>query len=215
MTIPGGYLFRPSRYSPPIGHAGLDIEVTEKPGRRAGYIRSATFPVVITRPTERVVIDSHHENGAAETFPICAGGFRLRAGNDDVIYGFSFGGTVFAGDQGDHTVCRLESAAPIFDLAYELSSTSVFLYSEFAALLARRRAAWADDVEFGRRLAAAEPLSLFIATLAALAVYLACFRGSFALEEYRRGAAAIHGAIATLSLAGEWPAFPPAPADLL
>lgn len=215
MSLPGGYVFCPSRYSPPIGHAGLEIELTDAPGARSGCIRAVTFPIVASQPSRRTFHDTRREDGAAETARVCAGCFRLRAGNDDFIGGFSFGGRVSLCETRDCTLCRLESSAPIFDVAFDLSSSVAFLCSEFGALLARRRALWRDDSVFGRRLAAVDPFALFVATLVELDAYLPRFTGSVWMAEYRRGAAAVRRAIATLRAAGEWPEPPPALGGLL
>jgi hypothetical protein len=105
----------------------------------------------------------------------------------------------------DCTLCRLESTAPIFDMDCVLGSTRVFLYSEFLALLARRRAACANDAVFARKLAAAEPFTLFVATLSALETHLSRFRGAWSMEEFRRSLHCVRRAIFTLGAAGEWP----------
>lgn len=215
MSLPGGYVFRPSRYSPPIGHAGLDIELTDAPGARSGCIRAATFQVVASLPARRTFRDTRREDGDVATERVCAGCFRLRAANDDLIDGFTFGGRVCLCEAADCTLCRLESSAPLFDVASGPFSVDGFLCSEFGALLARRRALWRQDAAFGRRLAAVDPFALFVAALAELEAYLPRFGGSVWMAEYRRGAAAVRRAIATLRAAGEWPEPPPALADLL
>lgn len=215
MSIPGGYVFHPSRYNPPIGHAGLDIELIEPRAPLAGCIRCATFLVAANRPVEHTFHDTHLENGQGEFHAVCAGIFRLRAGNGDVIHGYSFGGHLDVHVEGDHSCCALASPAPIFDLAFGLTSTRVFLYSEVMGLLARRRALYRDDHEFCRRLVAADPFALFVAVMAALAEYLARFDGSPLLEEYRKGARAVQRSINTLQEAGDWPLLPPRIEDIL
>lgn len=215
MTIPGGYFFRPSRYSPPIGHTGLDIELIETRAHRADCICSATFPAAASRPTERTFHDMRDEDGESETVRVCAGGFRLRAANGDVIYGYSFGGRLAIHPEPACTHCTLESPAPIFDLAFGPSSTRVFLYSEVMALLARQRARWSNDGDFCRRLIAAEPFALYVAIMANLESYLRRFAGSPWTGEYRKGANAVRRSIATLRAAGDWPLRPPRLEDLL
>lgn len=215
MAIPGGYAFRPSRYSPPLGHAGLDLELIEPRMPVAGCVRCATFLVAANRPVEHTFHDVHLEAGEVESHTVCAGNFRLRAGNGDVIYGYSFGGHLDVHAEGDHTCCSLASTAPIFDLAFGLSSTRVFLYSAVMALLARRRAEFRDDQAFCRRLVAADPFALFVAVMSALEVYLSRFDHSIYLEDYRQAERAVHRSIATLREAGDWPLLPPRLEDLL
>lgn len=209
MSLPGGFVFHPSRYSPPIGHDGLDIELTEPRSPLAGCILCATFLVAASRPCERTFHDIHDEDGESELLRVCPGAFRLRAANDNIIYGFTFGGSLQIHAMGDHTGCDIASPAPIFNLAYGLESTNVFLFSEFMAMLARRRAVWNDDTRFGRSLVAARPFDVFIAILSSLADYLDRFRPSAFTGEYRRGAAAVNRWIDTLRDAGEWPIDPP------
>lgn len=215
MAIPGGYVFRPSHYEPPIGHAGLDIELVEPRLPVAGCIRCATFLVAANRPAEHSFHDIHQEESVGESHAVCAGNFRLRAGNGDIIYGYSFGGRIDVHAEGDHTCCALASSAPIFDLAFGLSSTRVFLYSEVMAALARRRATFRDDQAFCRRLMAAEPFALFVAVMSALEEYLSRFNHSMVLDEYRKGARTVRRSIATLQAAGDWPLRPPRLEDIL
>jgi len=215
MTIPGGYSFRPSRYSPPIGHAGLDIELIEAHAHRSDCICSATFLAAGSRPTERTFHPISDEAGEDEAVHICAGSFRLRAANGDVVYGYSFGGRLAVHPEPACTHCALESPAPMFDLAFGPASTRVFLYSEVMALLARQRAKWANDADFCRRLVTAEPFALYVAIMTYLESYLRRFTGSPWAGEYRKGDKAVRRSIATLRAAGDWPLMPPRLEELL
>lgn len=215
MSIPGGYVFHPSRYNPPIGHSGLDIDLIQPRMPIAGCICSATFYVAASRPVEKTYYDIHNEDIESESFNVCAGNFRLRAGNGDIIYGYSFGGHVDLHAERDQTYCTMSSPAPIFDLAFGLSSTRVFLYSEVMAILARRRAAYRDDQAFCRRLVAADPFALFVAVMATMEEYLSHFDHSDYLNEYWKGARAVHRSIASMRQAGDWPSLPPSLKDVL
>lgn len=217
MFIPGGYIFHPSRYSPPIGHDGLDIELTRSLRQGRGCLRAATFEVVTNapRPILRTFQDVHGEDGEVETMRVCPGTFQLQAGNDDVTYGYTFGGRLRVSCRDEHTCGALTSRAPVFSLADGSDPSGVFLYSEFMVLLAYRRAVWGDDAAFGRRLAMVDPFTFFVATLVALDDRLARYRGSIWMDEYRRGSATVRRCIATLREAGEWPLAPPRLEDLI
>lgn len=215
MSIPGGFVFRPSRYAPPIGHAGLDLELIEPRMPVAGCIRCATFLVAASRPVEKTFHDIHNEEVNSESLDVCAGNFRLRAANGDVIYGYSFGGHLQLYAEGDHTCCRLTSSAPVFDLAFGLSSTRVFLYSEVMATLARRRALFKDDNTYCRQLVAADPFELFVAVMMTMEEYLSHFNHSDYMNEYRKGGRAVRHSIITLRKAGDWPLRPRRLEDLL
>lgn len=208
MHLPGGFVFYPSRYSPPIGHEGVAIDLVESRLLSAGCIRCATFLAATSRPGERTFHDIRGEDGESETVHVCPGLFRLRAASDNVLYGYSFGGNLCIHAEGDYSRCDFSSPAPVFDLADGVESTNVFLYSEFVALLARRRAAWNDDTRFGRCLITADPFELFIATIVLLAEHLGSFRSSAWTEEYRRGAVVLRRWMATLREAGQWPLVP-------
>lgn len=215
MSIPGGYFFRPSRYTPSIGHAGLDVVLTNSLNPPAGTIRAATFSISAPLPSPRTFHATNNENPEAEEFRVCAGNFRLVRDNHKVIQGFCFGGQLFAHNERNATICRLESTAPIYQMAYELSWPQAFVVSEFLAILARVRAAWRNDTAFGQRLATADPFQLFIAMLAALDDFLGRFHDSVWVEDYRRGRRLVRQTIATLQASGAWPAAPPALDDII
>ena len=215
IMTPGTYLFRPSRYSPPLGHDGLDVYLVTKTDACVNAIRHATFPTANPLPGELTFYDTHQQNGKLEIVRVCAGTFRLRAANNELVRGLSFGGLVQLCAEQDCTLCRLDSTAPVFYLSEFISSTREMLYSAFLALLARRRAALGSDAEYARRLQAADPFQLFAATLRTLELYLGQFRGSWAMSGYRSALAAVRRAQKTLSDAGEWPAYTPELADLV
>ncbi len=210
----GEFLFRPSRYTPSLGYDGLDVNLVSSAGPCAHTIRRATFPIVNPHLGERTFYDTGQENGKTETCRVCAGLFQLRAANDDLVRGVSFGGLVMVCKGENCTLCRLDSPAPVFYISEFISATSELLYSTFVAQLARRRAAL-GDVEYAGRLKAADPFDLFVATLRTLDAYLGQFRGSWAMDGYRRARSAVRRAQQTLIHAGEWPAHPPELADLV
>lgn len=214
MTIPSGYRYRPSRYSPSLGHAGLELDLTDKPGPTNFFIRTATFRVASSRIVDHTFYDLRTQNGARQDVRVVAGNLHLVACNHDVLYGFSFGGRLGIEDHGDYTTCCLESSAPIFELVEEWDATPIFVFSVLLGQLARQRAAWMDDdIGFEHRLVNVDPFQFFTAGLAFLDDYLARFYRWG--EEYRAGLRWVRRAIDILSSTGEWPASPPVLQELI
>lgn len=216
MSLPGGYSFRPSRYSPAIGHTGLDLELTGDRRVTARCLTCATFPVVLSRPVERTFACTRRSDPGPREFPVYPGGFRLRTGTDNCVYGFEFGGWLSIGAGDGLTVCRLESSAPVFNLGCGQDSPDVFIISSLLGQLACRRATWGrDDAGFERRLASLEPFTLFVAGLSTLDAHLGRFAGAPALGQYHVAHRAVRRYIDTLRRAGQWPSMPPVLSDIL
>jgi hypothetical protein len=87
---------------------------------------------------------------------------------------FTFGGEMKIGKEGEATVCRINSTAPIFHLIYEPSDLALgrianLFVAQTEACLAKRRAAWKDDPStFHKRLASVGPLEIYASMLRAL-----------------------------------------------
>jgi hypothetical protein len=214
VTAFAGYRFRPSRYTPALGHAGLDVLLTERAGRSSFYIRSATFKVVASRVADHTFRDIRSDNGRFLSNRVAIGCLKLIANNNDAVCGFSFGGRLDIEDEGDFTVCRLQSPAPVFELFNESETLSVFIFSELQTQLARQRARWGrDDLGFERCLLAIDPFRLFVAGLSSLKVHLArLVRGG---DEYRAGLRWVNRAIETLDSCGEWTEPAPLLTDII
>jgi hypothetical protein len=209
-----GYRFRPSRYFPALGHAGLDVELSDKPRNSLYYIRSATFRVASSRLAFRTFHDLAGTNGGPQLYKVGIGCLRLLACNNDQVCGFSFGGFLEIEDHGDVTICSLNSAAPVFEMTEGENTACAFVLSELQVQMARWRARWLkDDIGFENRLLAANPYHLFIAGLATLNTFLPpLVRWG---EEYRLGLRWVRRAIDTLGAAGEWLEPPPTFDDLI
>lgn len=209
-----GYRFRPSRYSPALGHAGLEVDLTVKPSRSTYFIRSATFRVASSSLGYRTFHDMRGSNGNIQELKVAIGCLRLTACNHDQVCGFSFGGRLEIEDRGDYTVCRLNSTAPVFEMTEGEETATAFVLSELQAQMARRRASWGrNDAEYELRLLNANPYQLFVAGLATLETYLPrLVRWG---EEYRLGLRWVRRAIDILAATGEWPHQPPTLAELI
>ena len=211
-----GYSFLPSPYLPDLGYGKVEIYVSAKPLERFFDTSRVIFPVAVDGELRNLVINHPWIfNGIANPCRVCAGRFHLYETDGDEHLGFSLGGELEIGQDDDWVICQLTSPAPIFNLSEDPDSTNRWLADELEGFLARRRAAYSeDDSLFAERLQYADPLDLFIATLAELDRELralpAAVRSSYQVQ-YN----AIKHTIHLLEHASRWPAVPPLIENLL
>lgn len=199
-----GLIFQPSAYSPPVGYAGFNIELTDHPAPRYFDARRALFPVE-DGGVMRLQAVEHPWNGPAE-LRFAIGRIRLDAhdGDHEEIYGFGGVATVTAA--GAATVCQVTSTAPFLPLNDDPHSAVAALESELEVILARSRAGWGSD-EYAHldRLSHIDPLLLFASSLAAVERRLAPMVEHQG-EESLRGAWRMARAMRErLAWAGDWP----------
>lgn len=208
--IQAGYLFLPSRYTPPLGHTCLEMCLSDRPGDCLFDARSAVFSLVVDkRPIWTTVY--HRRNGLNHSaFRVGVGFFILRAHDGATVEGFSFGGRLLVEDEGRITHCRLVSPAPILELDLRGETRNAFLAAETLAQLARRQAEYLpNDALFRARLAEADPFKLFVASLATLERRLREMPRVVLDGDYREEVEAVEDIIAIVETAGEW--RPPVP----
>jgi hypothetical protein len=153
----------------------------------------------------------------ANQLRVAAGRFSLHAHNGSIIEVFSFGGEVEIIRHDDYSNCRLTSPAPIFnirDAPQQLGGG--LLINELAALVAKRRAAWAsNDTGFTRRLSQVDPFQLFVVALTTLEANTHQVPTSARGQKYREVVNAVNRAIRIVKETGEWPASIPSIEDVL
>jgi len=97
---------------------------------------------------------------------ICPGRVILADRLDKQLEFFTFGGQLKVMTEGEDLLCAIGSPAPILELVEEEETVANWLAAESEAVWAEVRAAWGiQDEEFERRLARADPLALYTATL--------------------------------------------------
>lgn len=202
-----GYFFHPSKYSPHLGHATVDVFLARCEDDWYFPTQTATFPVV---EDEGV---GHAHLTDSWTFPrrdykLAPGLFYIAAWDGDLVEGFSFGGDLTIESADDHVCCQLRSAAPLFDLA-DTTGLVEILVPEFEAELARLRAEWTGtDGEFDRRVAMTDPIALFVASLCLSNAYVHRLPALDTDDSVVDGRQAVSHAIHILQDAGDWPEQP-------
>lgn len=172
MTQEEGLITYPSRYDPPIGHAGFEVRLTAVPGERYFDACRALFPVEQAGALRRLVVGHPHRQ--ANPLHFVSGRIRLDAHDGDHIEVLTFGGeAVFTEDAGQ-TVGRVTSPAPFLPLDDDPESPFVLIEAELEAVIARLRASWGKkEYEHLDRLNNVDPMTFFIATLRTLEERLA------------------------------------------
>lgn len=207
-----GYSFLPAAKPHDIGYAQLNVVIRPAPTGRH-YDPEAVVCAVAVASSGVMMLRVHHPWILDTTYRVCAGHVRLEDRKGKQVTAFMFGGELHVDSDAHHTLCRFTSPAPILEHSRERDTLEVLLGEEVEVLLAERRAAARNnDDDFERRLAAADPLSLYWACLAALRNKIDRWP---AWEEpiYREFKHFLHKALAPRS--GEAPIGIPALADLL
>ena len=203
-----GYYFHPSTYAAHLGHAAVDVFLAPSEDDWYFPTQSAIFPVADDQGIHRLYV-SHSWTFSQRNHRLAPGIFFLVAQDGDLIEGFSFGGDLTINSEDDHISCLLNSAAPFFDLSNPTRLAAI-LIPEFEAQLARLRAEWTDiDAEYDRRVAAADPVSLFIAGLDLSNAYTHRLPASVSDDSVLDEQHAVNHAVHILKSAGDWPEKPP------
>lgn len=209
-----GYFLQPSPYDPPLGYSALDIYLAPSDPERYFDTVAALFAVTDGERTSQVEI-YHPFPQAPQSYQVVFGRFYLLAHNGDLVEGMSLGGALEVETSPDHTLCRLSSPAPIFDIE-ESGGLIATLEVEIEAELARLRAEWRDsDAAFDRRLASLDPMTLFVASLSLLEEYLQNHPQAVTPDEVVAERTAVHQAMRTLQRAGQWPKPTPSLRELI
>jgi hypothetical protein len=160
-----GYFLHPAQHPSDPGHPELEINIVDAPEHQHYDTRQATFTVAYFGGVSK--LDIRHPWHSSH-YHVCAGPILLLDFVDKPVEMFSFGGEMEVTEGSARTHCRLKSSAPIFWVTDEGMSATV-LSEEFISMLARRHAAWAGNPnEYEARLAKADPLQIYIASLNAI-----------------------------------------------
>ena len=214
MNHSEGLIYYPSRYEPPLGHAGFEIRLTAAPGQRYFDAHRAYFPVEQAGVLRRLPVE--HPYRLADEFRFTSGRIRLEAHDGDHEEVFTFGGHAAVTVEGNETLCRVTSTAPFLPLNDDVESPFVLLESELEIVLARSRAGWGrDEARHLDRMGELEPMTLFVASIRTLEERLERL-SRVETDPATRGALRLtHDIRRLLDRAGEWPASGPALTELL
>ena len=159
-----GYHFYPPDHPHDPGHPRLDIVLQSSPSLQHFDPDRVEIPVVTPgKNSERLTI--YHPWPGLRSFQVYPGRIILRDRLNKVIEAFSFGGALEITTGEPRTVIRVQSEAPILNLAPQ-ASIAILLAEEVEILLAERRAVWSRDLNaFEARLASIAPFVLYTACL--------------------------------------------------
>jgi hypothetical protein len=205
------YIYYSSKYTPPLGHTQLDIFLSKYPTQRYFDTRLVRLPLERSGSIESINIEHPWEEWLGSSdLHVCAGRITMINHHDKAHYAFSMGGSLSIHNQEEYTICKLVSSAPIFNLqdhlAVNIETTTGILVENLEELFAIRQAHWlSDESTYFSRLIACEPLTLFVALLAALEEKYAGFPISNRSERVRLAAQTVHHTIELLKNNGDWP----------
>jgi hypothetical protein len=217
MEYPAGYMFAASKYQPPLGHSRLDVYLSSQQLSRSFDAKKARFLVFRQGSIrELLVVHPWISFEGEQTIQVCPGRFKLSEYDEDVHYGFTWGGKLAITNENELTHCVLTSSAPILNLESDPHMAGSLIANEIEMLMAERQAAWGlDENGFAERLAGVEPLALFASMLASINRQQneipAAARGSdYLLLEHN-----LHAMMKILEQAGDWPAHVPLIEELI
>ncbi len=170
MEYPPGYVFAASKYQPSLGHERLDVYLSSQPLPRSFDAKKARFLVFRQGSIkELLVVHPWISFDGEQVIQVCPGRFKLSEYDEDVHYGFTWGGRLAISKENELTHCVLTSSAPILNLEVRPPAPGSMVASESEVLLAERQAACGlNENEFAERLAGIEPLALFVSMLASI-----------------------------------------------
>jgi len=209
-----GLTYAPSRYNPPLGHAGFDVWLSDKPTARYFDPYRVLFPVEISGVRKRQTVEHPWAGAPAVRFAI--GRIRIEAHDGDYEEIFTFGGSAAVAVESGYTVCRATSTAPFLPLTDDPRSPMTLLESELEVILAQARVRW-GNTEYAHldRLNQVDPLALFRASLQAVERRVAPLLRVEADDGLRQVAHLALEMREQLARAGDWPAVIPELEELL
>ncbi|RMF00958.1 MAG: hypothetical protein D6768_11695 [Chloroflexi bacterium] len=208
MSNQPGYVYHPSTFSPELGHAAVDVFLTHSPADRFFDAASAEFKVGEGGAIKYSKIVHPWQSG--QQLRVVAGHFSLTDHSGNTVQGYSLGGDLAISTEGDVTLCRLTSTAPVFNLQDDPGAVGRVLVGELESLIARRQAAWGlDDAGFNNRLTGVDPFQFFLASVAKIDDRLKNFSGAAPNTRLQAVKQTVRKIIETLKNAGKWPASPP------
>jgi hypothetical protein len=204
MAREEGLTYYPSRYDPPLGHAGFEARLSDAPRGRYFDVRRVVFPVEQGGALRRQTVE--HPYRAVNPLHFIAGRIRLEAHNGDQLEIMTFGGEAAFAAETDLTVCRATSPAPFLPLDDNPESPFVLLVGELETALAQSRAGWGrDEYRHLDRLGEMAPMAVFVASMRTLEERLARLVRVEDDPATRRALHLVRQFHEQLAQAGEWP----------
>jgi hypothetical protein len=160
-----GYCFHPPQGVHDIGHPQLDVVI--RPAPTGEHFDPEAVTCLIATASGSAKLHITHPWSQEIAYRLCAGEIDIEDMRGEHVKAFTFGGELRLDSDVRRTVCQIISPAPLLEHARQTLSLEEHLIEEVLILFAERRAVQDEDV-FDRKLAAADPLQLYHACLAAL-----------------------------------------------
>jgi hypothetical protein len=162
-----GYWFSPSEWEHAPGGNRLDIVIKKSASGFQYNPKNIHLPVKSEKDAiESLIIGQPWM--FANTYRACAGLVEIIDWKDEKVEAYTFGGNLVIENHNGLTMCILTSSAPILDIS-SAATDLMMLIEEIEILYAERRAVMLSDSHtFERRLAIADPLALYLASIDAL-----------------------------------------------
>lgn len=208
-----GYYFHPRRYPHAPGHPQLDVVLRPAPTGRHFDPQEIRLKVVSRHGgVEKLTL--RHPWGPAKPYRVVAGMVSVRDRKDKVVEAFTFGGDLQVTSDADGTQCVLTSSAPIIEYLLDPNThgptVTGMLLEELEALIARWHASWDHEHrpdEFDERLAATDPMTLYVACLQALHEQIDHVSHKAEDDLTRQFVHFLHAEIEALHEMGLWPSY--------
>ncbi len=199
-----GFLFYPPAHPQALGHPQLDAILYLIPTHEHFDPHQITLPIETEDKGVQNLTFYHPADDGV--YRVGLGRVVLENLEHKEVEAFTFGGQLEITAYTDHTLCRLKSPAPIFDLGLFAEDELELVY-EYEAEAARLRASWRrEDLDFDQRLAQIDPRTLFLALTAAVEQRLRTMPVASRTEKYWQFRHSLHTALSFVEPDGNFPA---------
>lgn len=160
-----GYCFHPPTAEHALGYPQLDVVL--RPVPTCDHFDPEAVTCLTAAASGSIKLHVAHPWTHDTTYRVCAGEIDIVDACGEHVTAFTFGGELRIDSDVRRTVCQIVSPVPLLEHARHTLSLEEHLIEEVQILFAERRATQDEDA-FERKLAAADPVHLYHACLAAL-----------------------------------------------
>lgn len=157
-----GFFYHYPDYAKAGGEFQLDVYLTEEPIGLDFNPKTMTLTVALELGgVEEITL--FPPLGDRKKYKVVAGKIEIHSHEDLRECALTFGGEMTIEKHDDYILCKLVSPAPIYEITRIIESHQL-LVDEIEIVLAERKAFWGEnEEEYAKRLAAADPLELYLA----------------------------------------------------
>lgn len=208
-----GYVFLPSKYTPPVGHTGIDVFLTPHPGERAFDTAQIVLQVEEYGRARSTVVN--YATSVPDTMHVAPGQMALRAHDGDSFMVLTFGGSLTFETSQAYRTCHVRSSAPVFYMGEEGHALTGLMAAQMAVLMARIEAELRlEESELTGLLSSVDPLLLMATALSEIQAYVNGLPNAVRHEQYYSESVTLTHVIRVLRDTGDWPARIPSLLEL-